>query len=68
MTKVRFAFLPLFFGIIFFALPGCYRSPWITWYAPHVYKGSDDPLRAKLRQADLQENLEIRFRKVQTDR
>ncbi len=47
---------------------GCYESPLITWYEPHVYKGSDDPLLDKLEAGELQEQLRERFRSVQTDR
>ncbi|RJQ77876.1 MAG: hypothetical protein C4519_12625 [Desulfobacteraceae bacterium] len=47
---------------------GCYRSPDTTWYTPHVYKGSEDPLLGKLQERGLQQQLEERFRAVQTDR
>ena len=55
-------------GLIGTALFGCYRSPNTTWYEPHVYKGSDDPLRERLKDGRLHTELEARFQRVQTDR
>ena len=50
-------------------LSGCYRAPWdVTWHEPHVYKGKQDPLLAKMRGDELSERLGERFRAVQTDR
>ena len=50
-------------------LSGCYRPPWeVTWHEPHVYKGKQDPLLAKMRGDELAERLRQRFRAVQTDR
>ncbi len=50
------------------ALAGCYESPEVVVYEPHVYKGAQDPLLEKLRQADTRERLIERFNLVQTDR
>ena len=57
-------------GVILAALSmvGCYDSVDITWYEPGVYKGPQDPLTAKLKNPDLQKQLEERLRAVQTDR
>jgi len=49
-------------------LCGCYESPGITYHDPGVYKGKEDPLLAKLRQPDRQQQLIERFKNVQTDR
>jgi hypothetical protein len=48
---------------------GCYRAPWdVTCHEPHVYKGKQDPLLAKMQGEELAERLRERFRAVQTDR
>jgi hypothetical protein len=47
---------------------GCYQSADITFHEPGVYEGKQDPLLAKLRQPELQQQLIERFKKVQTDR
>ncbi|MEF8943011.1 MAG: hypothetical protein V5B78_09500 [Desulfohalobiaceae bacterium] len=50
-------------------LSGCYRLPWdVTWHEPHVYKGKQDPLLAKMQGEELRERLRERFQAVQTDR
>jgi hypothetical protein len=55
-------------GLIGSAANGCYRSPNTTWYEPHAYKGSDDPLLERLKDGRLHTELEARFQTVQTDR
>ena len=47
---------------------GCYDSVDITWYEPGVYKGPQDPLTGKLKNSNLQKQLEDRLREIQTDR
>lgn len=49
-------------------LGGCYESPDIEIYEPGVYKGQEDPLRDKLKQPDLQNELYQRLARGQTDR
>lgn len=49
-------------------LAGCYDDVETTLYEAHQYKGSEDPLLAKLQQDDLQQQLEQRFREGQRDR
>jgi hypothetical protein len=49
-------------------LSGCYESTDFTWYEAGVYKGERDPLLAELKKPELQQRLEERFRRVQTDR
>ena len=50
-------------------LSGCYRAPWnVTRHEPHVYKGKQDPLLAKMQGEELAERLRKRFQAVQTDR
>lgn len=51
-----------------FVLVGCYEDVTPTSYEPGVYKGSDDPLRAKLRDGDLHEQLAGRVDRAFTDR
>lgn len=53
---------------VFVALSGCYESPGVTVYEPGVYKGARDPLVAKLRSPELQQQLKERFAQVQPDR
>jgi len=55
-------------AVLLAVLSGCYRSPDTTWHTPHVYKGAADPLRSRLLARDLQQQLQERFRMVQTDR
>jgi hypothetical protein len=50
------------------ALAGCYESPEVVVYEPHVYKGGKDPLLERQRLADTREQLIGRFNLVQTDR
>jgi hypothetical protein len=50
------------------SLSGCYQSADVTWYEAGVYKGVRDPLLEKLKEPQLQQQLEERFRDVQTDR
>jgi hypothetical protein len=47
---------------------GCYQSADITWYEAGVYKGARDPLLNKLKEPELQQQLQDRFRHVQSDR
>ncbi len=36
-------------GAVLLLVSGCYRPPWdVTWHEPHVYKGKQDPLLAKM--------------------
>lgn len=49
-------------------LAGCYDEPGATVYEPGKYKGTNDPLLAKQRDAGHQKRLEERFTMVQTDR
>jgi hypothetical protein len=49
-------------------LVGCYESADIAFHEPRVYKGKQDPLLAKQRQPEQQQQLIERFNKVQTDR
>ena len=50
------------------SVSGCYQSADITWYDAGVYKGARDPLLDSLKKPELQQQLEDRFREVQTDR
>lgn len=49
-------------------LAGCYEDVTPVNYEPGVYKGSDDPLRAKLREGNLHEQLAQRVDRAFTDR
>ncbi|WP_440995796.1 hypothetical protein [Arhodomonas sp. SL1] len=49
-------------------LSGCYEDTDVTLYEPGQYKGSSDPLLAKLRDGELRERLNRRFEQVQKDR
>jgi hypothetical protein len=50
-------------------LCGCYENPReVTLHEPGVYKGATDPLLDALQQPGLQQQLQERFRLVQTDR
>ncbi len=49
-------------------LAGCYESPSVVIHEPGVYKGTRDPLVAKLRTPELQQQLRERFALVQPDR
>jgi hypothetical protein len=49
-------------------LAGCYEDVTPVNYEPGVYKGSDDPLRAKLRDGELHEELAQRVDRAFTDR
>lgn len=49
-------------------LSACYESPSVTVHKPGVYKGTRDPLIAKLRSPELQQQLKERFAAVQPDR
>ncbi|MBA2408930.1 MAG: hypothetical protein H0V62_03830 [Gammaproteobacteria bacterium] len=50
-------------------LAGCYEAPTdVTNYEAGVYKGEQDPLLAKQREAEHLEALVQRFNMVQTDR
>lgn len=49
-------------------LGSCYESPDIEIYEPGVYKGKEDPLREKLKQPGLQNELYQRLARGQTDR
>ena len=67
--RIRLARILIIVGLIgSAAIGGCYRSPNTTWYEPHVYKGSDDPLLERLEEGRLHTELEARFQSVQTDR
>lgn len=50
------------------ALSACYESADMTVYKPGVYKGERDPLVAKLRAPEMQQQLRERFAKSQSDR
>lgn len=51
------------------ALAACYEAPTdVTNYEPGVYKGAEDPLLAKQRNAKRLDELAQRFNTVQTDR
>ena len=57
------------FVALLLLVSGCYRPPWeVTCHEPHVYKGKQDPLLAKMQGEELAERLRERFRAVQTDR
>ena len=47
---------------------GCYQSPAITLHEAGDYQGSPDPLRSRLKNFELQKELEKRLMQVQTDR
>lgn len=49
-------------------LAGCYEEVTPASYEPGVYKGSEDPLRAKLSDGDLHEQLAGRVDRAFTDR
>lgn len=49
-------------------LAGCYEDVTPVNYEPGVYKGSTDPLRAKLRDGQLHEQLAQRVDRAFTDR
>ncbi len=49
-------------------LGGCYEDIGMTRYEPGVYKGSDDPLTAKLQSGELQQQLTERFDIAARDR
>jgi len=49
-------------------LGGCYQSPAIALHEPGEYEGSADPLQARLKNFELQQQLEERLRQGQTDR
>jgi hypothetical protein len=68
MKRIPRAGVLVLSGLILAASGGCYRSPDITWHAAHIYKGSQDPLLAKIQDRGLQQKLEQRFLAVQTDR
>lgn len=51
-----------------FVLSGCYEDVTPVNYEPGVYKGSDDPLRAKLRDGELHDQLATRVDQAFTDR
>lgn len=56
-------------GLLLAALSGgCYQSPTITLHEPGDYEGSEDPLRTRLRNFELQQQLQQRLRDGQTDR
>ncbi|MDY6980648.1 MAG: hypothetical protein SV201_12250 [Pseudomonadota bacterium] len=50
------------------ALSGCYEDMGVTLHEPGEYKGKKDPLVATLKQQQMQESLEQRFKTGQTDR
>ena len=50
------------------ALGGCYEDMGVTVHEPGEYKGKKDPLVATLKQQQMQESLEQRFKTGQTDR
>lgn len=68
MKRIQWVVILVLSGWILATSWGCYRSPDITWHKPHVYKGSQDPLLAKIQTRGLQQQLEQRFQAVQTDR
>ncbi len=47
---------------------GCVGPADVVMYEPGVYKGSDDPLLAKLAEPEQIQKLENRFEQGQTDR
>lgn len=49
-------------------LGGCYENVGITLHEPGEYKGQNDPLLSELKQAQLQEQLNERFKAGQSDR
>ena len=56
-------------GLLLAALfGGCYQSPLITLHEAGDYRGSPDPLRSRLKNFELQKQLEKRLVQVQTDR
>ncbi len=55
--------------ILLVGIAACsYESRETTIYEPGVYKGSKDPLAAKLQQREAQQKLIDRLKLVQTDR
>lgn len=55
-------------GVLALLVSGCYESATPTLYEPGVYKGGDDPLRARLESGGLHEQLEERFATAARDR
>jgi len=49
-------------------LGGCYEDMGVTLHEPGEYKGKKDPLVATVKQQEMQETLEQRFKTGQTDR
>ena len=50
------------------AVSGCYEDMGVTLHEPGEYKGKKDPLVTTLKQQQMQESLEQRFKTGQTDR
>lgn len=55
-------------GALALLVSGCYESTSKPTYEPGVYKGGYDPLRSKLEQDELQEQLSERFETAARDR
>lgn len=55
-------------GVLALLMSGCYESVTPPEYEPGVYKGGHDPLRSKLEQEELQEELSERFQNAARDR
>lgn len=51
-----------------FWLSACYESVNVTLHEPGEYKGHEDPLLSKMKQQQLQEKLDERFKVSQSDR
>jgi hypothetical protein len=63
------ASLFLIIVLIVSALSACYRSPAdFTYHQPGEYKGRKDALLAKQQAVEHQQELEERFKLIQTDR
>ena len=58
----------LMLSATFLTLSACYESADVTVHKPGVYKGTRDPLVAKLRSPEMQQQLRERFAKGQPDR
>lgn len=55
-------------GALALLVSGCYESTSKPTYEPGVYKGTYDPLNAKLERGDLHEELSERFETAARDR
>lgn len=62
----------LFTGLLLvgtaFITSGCYENMDVTLHEPGEYKGHEDPLLSKMKQQQLQEKLDERFKVSQSDR